>query len=113
MKSIIMIMAMTFFTLLPKLALAAIYNCSYETDNKKGRVSIKTNSDNDLATVKLIKDYKNFSYSNCLTSRDEFGLLIDCKSVNLDFMVLIGTTAQITSGGIMSTTHDLFVDIDC
>jgi len=90
-------------------AFAVEYKCKFDQD-KSGDLSIQTNGSNAKVELSLSKSYV---YSNCKSTKDDFGVLIDCNSPGLDFMVLINNEVRPASGGIMSTTHDLFVDIDC
>ncbi len=95
--------------LLVNTAFSRSYHCEYN-DSQQGEIEIDIRG--KRAHVRLINN-RIYQYDNCATIRDDFGLLIDCKSGLLDFMVLLNSANRATQGGIMSNTHDLFTDIHC
>lgn len=103
MKLLIVLLTLCFCTF----AQAKSYSCEYENngDLKKLEVSI----DGKAAQLKIAgKEYKK-----CKVDKDEFGQLVDCSELDLDLMVLVNETQESTTGGIMSSTFDLFVDLEC
>lgn len=97
----------TTLLLLPVLVQAKTYECKYDRDGKleslKVVISHKANSLSFMGKI----------YQKCSTEKDEFGTLVDCGNDELDLMVLINDAGQDVTGGIMSSSFDLFVDLDC
>lgn len=101
---------MFFLLLLPSLSFAKSYKCNLEQGS--GNVNLFL-SNSSSADVELLYQGGVFNYNECKANKDEFGILIDCKSGNLDFMILLNDKVSPAAGGVMSSTHDLFVDIKC
>lgn len=97
--------------LLPAIGLGKPINCDFEF--KSGHGKLKLTVKENRARVRLNYQRGIYTYKNCNANKDEFGLLIDCNTGNLDFMVLLSDSIKSLTGGIMSSTHNLFVDIDC
>ena len=95
----------------PVLAQAGNYKCRFNADEGNGTVNIYVK--NKFATINLNFQQSVQTYRGCDATKDDFGLLIDCNSGNLDFMILLNNEVSPASGGIMSSTHELFVDINC
>ena len=87
------------------------YNCTYTHKNE--REALQLIVQRTTASTNLSFKGKEYSYRDCLTLKDQFGTLIDCNSGLTDFMILIDEKSKPTTGGIMSSTHDLFVDLEC
>lgn len=97
--------------LLPTIGYSANYSCNFTSEDGTGSLQISINKSN--ARVDLTNNGNATSYKFCKVEKDEIGLLVDCNSGNLDFMVLLNNEVRPASGGIMSSTHELFVDVDC
>jgi hypothetical protein len=97
--------------LLPSIGYSATYNCHFTTDEGDGnlRIAIKGSK----ASIELSNSGKNYTYKNCKVEKDDIGILVDCNAGSLDFMVLLNNEVRPASGGIMSSTHELFADVDC
>lgn len=102
---------LTLLLMLSISAQAKVYECLIESDEESG--SVKVSVQKKKANVLLHHDAKKTTYKNCQSNRDEFGLLIDCNNSEIDFMILINDEIAPASGGIMSNTHSLFVDLEC
>lgn len=87
------------------------YSCLIESDDVSGSLNISMK--NKKAVIVLKYDGGEKTYDDCTANRDEFGLLVDCNKGERDFMVLINDELSPATGGIMSTTHELFVDLEC
>ena len=87
------------------------YNCTFTHENEREELQLKVYQ--TIASTSLGFTGKEYNYRDCKTQKDQFGTLIDCNSGLTDFMILIDEKGQQTSGGIMSSTHDLFVDLNC
>lgn len=108
MKALTIIL--TFFFSI-NMAQAASYECEFESSNPKDSINIKLSG--KLAKVKLNHNNKTNSYKNCRVEKDDVGVLIDCNSDVIDFMILLNNEVRPASGGVMSSTHELYADIDC
>ncbi|MDP7321057.1 MAG: hypothetical protein QF441_10635 [Bacteriovoracaceae bacterium] len=98
--------------LIPTMALASEgYECHFASSYNADGVKIDING--QFSQVELIHKGKKSFYKKCKAEKDDFGLLIDCTQGLTDFMILLNNEVRPASGGIMSSTHDLFVDIDC
>lgn len=86
---------------------AKSYDCKYENDNERKKIDITIKDGNGS----IVLDGKK--YNNCKLDKDEFGQLLDCGDLELDLMVLVNQTEENITGGIMSSTYDLFVDLEC
>ncbi len=102
---------MTFLLMFPFICFAQSYDCKYSTANGSGTLDLLIKG--KTANVSLVYEGKDFSYENCKAEKDDIGLLIDCNAGSLDFMVLLNNEVRPASGGIMSSTHELFADVDC
>lgn len=87
------------------------YDCKYKINDSEEVVEIKTKPRSAAVTLNHLG--KMYNYNKCKTVKDEIGILIDCNRGSLDFMILLNNEVRPASGGIMSSTHELFVDIDC
>lgn len=86
---------------------------SYECDVKDDSTSNINISVRGQRAEVVLQNSTRYEY-NCLAERDDFGLLIDCTTTMLDFMILLNDEYQHSiSGGVMSSTHNLFSDIEC
>ena len=92
-------------------AQAASYECEFESRNSNDSINI--NLSGKLAKVRLNLNDKPHSYKNCRVEKDDVGVLIDCNSDAVDFMILLNNEVRPASGGVMSSTHELYADIDC
>ena len=95
--------------LISSLASARSYDCDVKNDSDSNIfISVR----GQKADV-VLENSKRYEY-NCSAERDDFGLLIDCTTTILDFMILLNDEFQYSiSGGVMSSTHNLFSDIEC
>lgn len=100
-----------FVLTLPYISFAKTYKCKYFSNGKEQNIKIKTKK--STAKVWLELERNKRTYSNCERIKDDFGVLIDCNRNNLDLMFLLTEEDQIIRGGIMSSTFDLFLDIEC
>jgi hypothetical protein len=96
---------------IPTLAMSKSYNCTYDLDDSS--YSIKVSTRGKKAKVSLNLQTKTKKYSKCAITKDDFGTLIDCSNHKIDLMILLNDSDGSNSGGIMSSTHDLFLDIQC
>lgn len=96
---------------LPSITYAKRYICSYEKNGKDYPVKVYTQRKSTRVIVYTERSKERFH--NCSYIRDDFGKLFDCSSHKLDLMILIGKDKGIESGGIMSSTLDLFLDLKC
>lgn len=97
--------------LLPLMAFGGTYNCHFESNQGDGTLQLKIIAKE--ASVKLRYNKRTYKYFDCSSEKDDIGTLIDCNTGNLDFMLLLNRNISPASGGIMSSTHNLFVDLDC
>lgn len=97
--------------LLPLIAFGETYNCQFESDLGVGTLQLNIMA--RRASVKLKLNRRTYKYLDCSSEKDDIGTLIDCNAGNLDFMLLLNRNISPASGGIMSSTHNLFVDLDC
>ncbi|MBD64203.1 MAG: hypothetical protein CME62_03295 [Halobacteriovoraceae bacterium] len=92
---------------LPLLAQAKTYQCQYDHEGKLEKLKV-------VISPKMLElSFKGKEYTNCTKEKDEFGTLVDCGIRDLDLMVLINDAGDTITGGIMSSSFDLFVDLDC
>lgn len=89
----------------------SIYSCQFQLDDGEKKVKIEMTG-NDKAKV-ILEHNGTKSLNNCKADKDEIGLLVDCSTKKLDFMILLNNEIGPPSGGIMSSTYDLYADIDC
>jgi hypothetical protein len=101
----------TALLLLPSVGFSANYNCNFSTDEGAGSLNISIKG--SKASIDLDNNGDKYSYKNCKVEKDDIGLLVDCNTGNLDFMILLNNEVRPASGGIMSSTHELFADVDC
>lgn len=107
MKNLIMGLALFYSSL----TMAKSYTCQFEDTNHSGKVNIHVNG--TKAKLSLFRGTQKNDYPKCNAKRDDFGLLIDCSAPNVDLMLLINDDTRIITGGIMSSSFDLFLDLDC
>ena len=103
MKVLILVVALMTSTL----CFGKSYTCEYENDGNDHKLSVSI--DGGKASLNI----QNKNYKDCKAEKDEFGTLVDCSAMELDLMVLVNDGSEGTSGGIMSSTFDLFVDLEC
>lgn len=111
MTKILNIILVTLF-LIPTLGYSMTYQCDFENEDGV-RGDVKLVLKRRSADVSLDNGSSLKRYNNCDISNDDFGILIDCNAGNLDFMILLNNKVKPAKGGIMSSTHNLFVDIEC
>ena len=103
MKTLILVLLMLGSTSV----MAASYNCTFDNDGEDGQISL--NISGSSAELTLTYDGNKKEYKKCKVSKDDFGRLSDCSELDQDLMVLVNEE----SGGIMSSTLDLYVDLEC
>jgi hypothetical protein len=101
----------TLILCIPSLAMATTYNCTYELESSEYALKITTRGNKAKININIAGKKKK--YSKCSVNQDDFGTLIDCSNHRLDLMILLNESDDSNSGGIMSSTHDLFLDIQC
>ncbi len=92
-------------------SLAQEYKCVFISDNESDGVSISMSQKN--ANVTVIYEDKKHQYKSCKVEKDDVGVLIDCSAGSLDFMILLNNQVSPAAGGIMSSSLNLFSDINC
>lgn len=88
-------------------AFSAMHSCQFESDSSDGSISVDLKG--TLAEVTLKRRGSEKKYTNCKISKDEFGNMFDCNQGDIDFMVIVNED----TGGIMSSTEELYEDLDC
>ncbi len=107
MKILILLTSLTFSLNL----LSKTYNCSFTHNDSEDQVELKVNKKKTITHLEF--KGQEYNYKDCKTQKDQFGTLIDCNSGLTDLMILLNEQEKPASGGIMSSTHDLFVDLKC
>lgn len=96
---------------LSNIVYAKTYTCTFTHEQQREQLELKVKK--SISTTNIELNGKEYTYNNCKTQKDQFGTLIDCNSGLTDFMILLDEKNKPTSGGIMSSTHELFVDLKC
>lgn len=87
------------------------YQCEFSDNGQPGKANVQLGK--HLGGIELIHSDGRFSYQACQIDKDDFGTLIDCSEKDIDLMILLNDDTKRVSGGIMSSTHNLFLDLDC
>lgn len=89
---------------------ARTYHCEFvDSLQKSGTLSITISG--RRASIDLRAPSKRVRDNKCSMKKEEYGTLIEC-SRSEDIMILLNQSRQ-TTGGIMSDSLNLFVDIEC
>ena len=87
------------------------YKCEFVSDNPSDELKISL--DKSEATVLVKFENQKHEYSKCKLEKDDVGVLIDCSAGRLDFMILLNNQVSPAAGGVMSSSLNLFTDINC
>jgi hypothetical protein len=87
------------------------YQCQFTDNGRIGKANIQVGK--QLGAIELIHSDGHYSYQACQIDKDDFGTLIDCSEKDIDLMILLNDDTKRVNGGIMSSTHNLFLDLDC
>ena len=87
------------------------YTCHFNNKGLSGKANIQI--DKQIGGIELTHSNGHYSYQACAVDKDDFGILIDCSEKDIDLMILLNDDSKRVNGGIMSSTHDLFLDLDC
>lgn len=91
--------------LLPLLSFGQDYHCLIDDPDLSGRIAIVKSEIQINLNDKIIK------FNNCDSQKDDYGLTLNCDDD--DFIILINNELSPATGTVMSTSLDLFVDLDC
>ncbi len=97
--------------LIPLGAFGNTYKCDLGSNKKNDKIEI--NIKKKSIKISLTEHNKKYIYKNCKKEKDDVGLLLDCTAGNLDLMILLSPELKPISGSIISSTHNLYEDINC
>ena len=106
------IVALSIISLLFSLqAFGTDLNCSFEDESgEQGQIEVTIT--NSTASINLQSAELHMQKQNCKIKKEEYGHLIDCQSAQ-DITLLLDKLRSGASGGVMSQSLNLFVDINC